>query len=113
LQKADPFPRAHAFEANRFSMVKAVVVIFSVSLAAVAAGDAFAITSLTESQVRNVCGSDLKKTPGHFGCTKKCVDPNSTCIYDCSEKTGECNGVSLPVPASGGDRKDDQSKAKK
>ena len=94
-------------------MVKAVVVIFSVSLAAVAAGDAFAITSLTESQVRNVCGSDLKKTPGHFGCTKKCVDPNSTCIYDCSEKTGECNGVSLPVPASGGDRKDDQSKAKK
>ena len=93
-------------------MFKPVIVILGVSLAAVVAGDALAITNLTESQVRNVCGSDLKKTPGHFGCTKKCVDAGSTCIYDCSEKTGICSGVSLPLPASG-DRKDDQTKNKK
>lgn len=94
-------------------MLKPFIVIFCVSLGAVVAGDALAISNLTESQVRNVCGSDLKKTPGHFGCTKKCVDPKSTCIYDCSEKTGVCSGLSLPAPASGGDRKDDQTKKKK
>ena len=92
-------------------MRKFLIVMFGASLSAAVSGDALAISNLTESQVRNVCGSDLKKTPGHFGCTKKCLDPKSTCIYDCSEKTGVCSGVSLAVPAS--ERKDDQTKTKK
>src|SRR3954451_8816328 len=97
---------------DSFSMIKPFTMIVAVLLAGLFAGDARAITNLTESQVRNVCGSDLKKTPGHFGCTKKCVEASSTCIYDCSEKTGVCSGVSLPAPAGGGDRKDDKTKKK-
>jgi hypothetical protein len=61
------------------------------------AGEASAITSLTQEQVRNVCAPDLKKTPGHFGCTKKCANGKDTCIYDCSEKTGDCNGLAVPL----------------
>ena len=66
---------------------------------------ASAITNLTESQVRNVCGSDLKKTPGHIGCTKKCADRQSTCIYDCSEKTKVCSGVAMGGASTAGDSK--------
>ena len=57
--------------------------------------DASAFTSLTREQVKNVCGPDLKDRSGGFGCTKKCADKKSTCIYDCSNKTGECNGTAM------------------
>ncbi|MDB5503989.1 MAG: hypothetical protein JWR89_3891 [Tardiphaga sp.] len=60
-----------------------------------AISSASAISNLTESQVRNVCGKDLKSSPGHFGCTKPCADKKSTCIYDCSEKTKICSGAAM------------------
>ena len=63
---------------------------------------AYAITSLTQSQVENVCGKDLETGNGHSGCTKKCYNGTSTCIYDCSAKTGDCNGVAVGLTTSGG-----------
>jgi hypothetical protein len=63
---------------------------------------AYAITSLTKSQVENVCGKDLQTANGHSGCTKKCANGTSTCIYDCSHKTGDCNGVAVGLTAGGG-----------
>jgi hypothetical protein len=75
---------------------------------------AFAISNLTESQVRSVCGSDLKPSPGHFGCIKPCADKTSKCIYDCSEKTKICSGVALggnsSTPAKDASAKDTSAK---
>ncbi len=75
---------------RRFIVCTAAVLAFGFL-----ASDAFAFTSLTRDQVKNVCGPDLKDRPGGFGCTKKCADKRSTCIYDCSNKTGECNGLAM------------------
>ncbi len=69
--------------------------LMAITGSALYAGPALAITSMTQSQVNNVCGPDLKTENGHSGCTKKCANGTSTCIYDCSQKTGECNGVSI------------------
>ena len=74
------------------SFVVCTVAVFAFGFLAT---DALAFTSLTKSQVKNVCGPDLKDRPGGFGCTKKCADGKSTCMYDCSNKTGECNGTAM------------------
>ena len=73
-------------------MYKSAVLILGLAAFSILTPDAFAITTLTQSQVQNVCGPDLKDRPGGFGCSKKCADGKSTCIYDCSNKTGNCSG---------------------
>ena len=63
-----------------------------------------AITSLTPSQVSNVCGPHLKTENCHSGCTKKCMNATSTCFCDCSPKTGGCSGASTGMIAPGRSR---------
>jgi hypothetical protein len=69
--------------------------------------------SLTEGQVKNVCGGDLKSYGGAMGCTKKCGE--HLCDYGCckGDKCGDkgCRGqvmqklsgsgrnTKLPLPA--------------
>jgi hypothetical protein len=83
-------------------MRKTVVFIIGFTALGLLASEALAITNLTRDQVNNVCGKDLKTSNGHSGCSKKCADGKSTCIYDCSEKTGICSGIALGVSPSGG-----------
>jgi hypothetical protein len=60
------------------------------------ASNAFGLTTLTQSQVQNVCGKDLKNVgSGNVGCSKKCADGKSTCLYSCSNKTGNCSGQAI------------------
>jgi hypothetical protein len=66
-------------------------------------GQAWGASTLTEQQVRNVCGSGLQSGNGQTGCTK-C---STTCIdYNCSDGTHGvakgCKGVIIGKTTSGG-----------
>jgi hypothetical protein len=75
----------------------AVLVIAAIACMSFAGG-ALALTTLTKEQVSAVCGPDMKpQEPGSTGCTKKCANKKDTCIYRCSDKTGNCSGQSLPA----------------
>jgi hypothetical protein len=72
-----------------------IIFISSVVAFGLFASGASALTTLTRDQVNAVCGKDLKTENGHSGCTKKCTN-GDTCIYSCSNTTGNCSGHSLP-----------------
>lgn len=54
---------------------------------AMAAGNTYTTTNITESGVRNVCGKDLQSGGGAIGCTKQCG--KSTCDYSCGGPEGK------------------------
>ena len=59
----------------------------ALSSAAIAKGKTYTSTTITESGVRAVCGSDLQSGGGAIGCTKPCG--KSTCDYSCGGPEGK------------------------
>ncbi len=83
-------------------------IVFTIALTTVAfiAGEASAATTLTEQQVRNVCGKLLKEGGGVIGCSKKC-GKKDICDYSCGGPEGKgCRGFVvrawLPSPGAPG-----------
>jgi hypothetical protein len=60
------------------------------ALILVPAFEARADTVLTEDQVKNTCGKDLKTGDGTMGCDKRCGGGNHLCYYGCEQ--GKCRG---------------------
>lgn len=76
-----------------------VVFVIAVITLGFAASGAFAETSLTQSQVKNVCGKDLASGGGYSGCDKKCG--KSICDYHCGPN-GKCGAFVVGMSAPGG-----------
>ena len=60
------------------------------ALISVPAFEARADTVLTEDQVKNTCGKDLKTGDGTMGCDKLCSGGKHLCYYGCDH--GKCSG---------------------
>jgi len=52
--------------------------------------EARADTVLTEDQVKNTCGKDIKTGDGTMGCDKLCSGGKHLCYYGCDH--GKCSG---------------------
>ena len=76
------------------SAALAVATIFaSMSVDLVGGRASAAVVSVTESQVRNVCGSGLQSNGGAIGCRKGATD------YNCYK--GKCQAISRAAGSSG------------
>jgi hypothetical protein len=77
-----------------------LILIVGLAISVLVVGDLAAKTisvSITQQQVKNVCGREVATGGGHSGCSKSCG--KYQCNYDCNNKTGKCEGQCLTCPA--------------